>query len=74
MFRIIYAGKHGPSVTSDRPKIDAYKQLHYIQNILRLRYTLTCHEDGAYTVAGDGLEPLTFEPAAADKALTPAGA
>lgn len=61
MFQVIYAGKHGPSVQSDNPKLDAYKQAAQIQNVLRRNYSLTCHEDGAYTVAGDGLEPITFE-------------
>lgn len=62
MFRAIFQGAHGPTVAAANPKLDAYKQAAYVQNVLGRRYSLTCHADGAYTVAGDGLEPLTFEP------------
>jgi hypothetical protein len=62
MFQVIFTGPHGPTVNSDNPKIDAYKQAAMIQNTLGRRYSLTAHEDGAYTVAGDGLEPITFQP------------
>ena len=63
MFQVPYDGPHGPTVESDNPKIDAYKQAAHIQNVLGRRYSLTSHEDGHYTVAGDGLEPITFAPA-----------
>jgi hypothetical protein len=62
MFSILYAGKHGPSVESDNPKIDAYKQASYIQNILGSPYSLTSHDDGCFTVVGGGAAPITFEP------------
>lgn len=61
-FREQYAGKHGPTVESDNPKLDAYKQAAYIQNSLGRRYSLTSHADGSYTVAGDGIDSITFEP------------
>ncbi len=62
MFRAIFQGEHGPTVAAANPKLDAYKQAAYVQNVLGRRYRLTCHADGAYTVAGDGLNPLTFAP------------
>jgi hypothetical protein len=61
MFQIIYQGPHGDTVDSDNPRLSAYKQMAYLLRIGR-RYSLTCHEDGAYTVAGDGCEPITFAP------------
>jgi hypothetical protein len=44
------------------PKREAYKQAAYILNVLGRRYSLTAHEDGAYTITGDGLASLTFAP------------
>jgi len=55
-FTAIEKGKHGETVYVDDPKIEAYKHAAYIQNVLHQNYRLTCHEDGAYTVA-----TLTFE-------------
>lgn len=60
-FKVMYAGKHGQTVSASNPKLEAYKQMAYIQNVLRRTYSTTYHEDGAVTVAGDGLEPITFE-------------
>lgn len=61
MFSIIYQGPHGDTVHSDNPKLDAYKQASYVANILRRNYSITSHDDGSYTVSGDGLQPITFE-------------
>jgi hypothetical protein len=61
MFAIIHQGPHGDTVDSDHPKLDAYKQAAYIRRMGR-NYQLTAHDDGSYTVAGDGLEPITFAP------------
>jgi len=61
MFAIIYQGPHGDTVTADDPRLAAYKQAAYILRQGR-RYSLTAHADGSYTVAGDGLEPITFAP------------
>lgn len=62
VFSIIYDGKHGKSVQSGNPRIDAYRQVAHISKNMGLNYSLTAHEDGCYTVAGDGLMPITFEP------------
>jgi len=62
MFRIIFQGPHGPTAATADPKLEAYKQMAYIKRILGRRYCLTCHADGAYTVVGEGLDPLTFKP------------
>lgn len=59
MFRIIYQSKHGSTVYVNDPKLEAYKQMAYIK-MLGKRCRLIC-QDGAYTVEGDGLDPLTFE-------------
>lgn len=59
MFQVPYDGPHGPTVEYDDPKLEAYKQAAIIVRSGR-RYTLTCHEDGQYTVAGDGMMPITF--------------
>jgi len=61
MFAIIYQGPHGDTVESNHPKLDAYKQAAVIVRMGR-QYVLTCHDDGSYTVAGDGLENITFTP------------
>src|SRR5262249_27597834 len=60
MFQIIYQGPHGDTVESGNPKLDAYKQAAYIVRMGRT-YTITSHDDGSYTVTGDGLQPITFE-------------
>jgi hypothetical protein len=59
-FRVVYQGKHGPSVVSDNPKLDAYKEMAF-HKLQGRTYSTTFHADGAVTVAVDGLEPLTFE-------------
>ena len=60
-FQVIdFNGKHGPTVYHANPKVEAYKQCAYIQNILGQTYELTCHEDGEYTVSSQGLQTLTF--------------
>ena len=41
------------------PKVEAYKYMAFLANVLRLRYSLTV-EDGKYTVESAGLMPLTF--------------
>lgn len=60
MFNVIYDGKHGKSVVSNNPKLDAYKY-----TALAIRdgrgYQLIFHEDGAVTAAVDGLMSLTYE-------------
>jgi hypothetical protein len=62
MFQIIQQGKHGPTVESDNPRLSAYKQAAYVRRVLGRNYQLTAHDDGCYTFAGDGLEPITFAP------------
>jgi hypothetical protein len=61
MFAVIYKGPHGPTVDSDYPKLDAYRQAAMIVRMGH-GYSMTCHADGSYTVAGDGLESITFSP------------
>ena len=41
------------------PKVEAYTYMAYLQNVLRLTYSLTV-TDGRYTVESAGLMPLTF--------------
>jgi hypothetical protein len=60
-FSVIYKGIHGDTVSSENPKLDAYKQAAYIQNYLGRVYQITSNLDGSYTVTGDGLNPVTFE-------------
>jgi hypothetical protein len=60
MFAIIYQGPHGDTVESDDPRLAAYKQAAYIRLRLGRNYQLTAHDDGSYTVSGDGLQPITF--------------
>ena len=62
MFHVIERGPHGDTVTVANPKLEAYKQAAYVQNVLGRRYSLTCRPDGTYTVQGDGLAALTFRP------------
>ena len=63
-FHGVYKGKHGNTVAHDEPKVAAYI---YIGNMITenaaRRYRLTCHADGSYTAAVDGLMTLTFEQA-----------
>jgi len=61
-FSAMQPGTHGDTMHSHTPRLDALKQAAYIQNRLGLRYTMTEHADGAVTVQGDGLAPLTFSP------------
>ena len=61
-FAAMYQTTRGDTVSCADPRLEAYKQAGYIRNVLNRRHTLIAHEDGAYTVAGDGLAPLTFEP------------
>ena len=61
-FAAIYRTDRGDTVEARDPKREAYKQAAYILNVLGRRYTMTAHPDGAYTVQGDGLASLTFEP------------
>lgn len=61
-FAAIYRTKHGDTVSAEDPRREAYKQAAYIRNVLGQCYNITAHEDGAYTVTGDGLASLTFEP------------
>ena len=60
MFRVIEKGKSGDTVYVDNPKMAAYKQMAYIQNILGRHYSLICHADGRFTVNGDGLASITY--------------
>lgn len=62
MFRIIYHhDQYGPTVDVEDPKIEAYKQMWYIQNVLFRCTQLEINPDStAYTVQGDGLESITF--------------
>jgi hypothetical protein len=61
MFSIIYQGPHGDTVSAADPRLTAYKQAAYIRRLLGRNFTLTVRADGCYTVAGDGLAPITFE-------------
>ena len=61
-FAAIYRTDRGDTVEARDPKREAYKQAAYILNVLGRRYSMTAHPDGAYTVQGDGLASLTFEP------------
>jgi len=60
MFIAIEKGPHGDTVYCENPKLQAYKQLAYIQNVLGRGYRLESHVDGQITVWGDGLAPLTY--------------
>ena len=61
-FAAIYQTDRGDTVEARDPRREAYKQAAYILNVLGRRYNMTAHPDGAYTVQGDGLASLTFEP------------
>jgi len=62
MFRAIFQGPHGDTVAAADPKLEAYKQAAYVQNVLGRRYRLTSRPGDIYTVEGDGLAALTFQP------------
>lgn len=64
MFRIIYQGKYGNTVSSEDPKLDAYKYMARLQ-MIGIRTGLIIR-DGLYTVQGETitqskLADLTFE-------------
>ena len=61
-FSAIYQTRRGDTVAVEDPRREAYKQAAYIVNVLGRRYSMTAHEDGAFTVQGDGLASITFEP------------
>jgi len=62
MFHAIFQGTYGDTVAVTNPKIEAYKQAAYIQNVLGRRYRLTARPGDVYTVEGDGLSAMTFQP------------
>lgn len=70
-FRVVYQTKHGDTVQSDDPKLDAYKQAHHLKNILGRKYELIAHEDGSYTVKSPGLASITFMKEVDDAAQEP---
>lgn len=61
-FAAVYQTARGDTVQAADPKREACKQLGHIGGVLRRHASLTAHPDGAYTVQGDGLASLTFEP------------
>ena len=60
-FHTIYKGKHGDTTAHDNPKRAAYNYIYKCATSLGVHYRLTCHADGSYTVAIDGLADATFE-------------
>ena len=58
----LYQGQHGDTVAVADPRLAAYKQCADVCRKLCRRYLLTVHQDGCYTVAGEGLEPITVAP------------
>ena len=62
MLRTVEAGPYGDTVTVTNPKVEAYKQAAYIQNMLGRRYRLTVRPGEIFTIEGDGLAVLTFQP------------
>lgn len=62
MFHAIDQGPYGDTVTVADPKREAYKQAAYVQNVLGRRYRLTARPGDVFTVEGDGLAALTFQP------------
>ena len=62
MFHAICQGPHGDTVAAANPKLEAYKQAAYVQNVLGRNYRLTARPGDVYTVEGDGVAALTFEP------------
>ncbi len=61
-FAAVYRSKYGDTVAARDPRREAYKQAAYILNILGRHYSITAHEDGTFTVTGDGLAGLSFQP------------
>ena len=61
-FAAVYQTKYGDTVAAEDPRREAYKQAAYILNVLGRRYRLTSRPGDIYTVEGDGLAPLTFQP------------
>ena len=61
-FSAVYKSIYGDTVAADDPRREAYKQAAYIRFVLKRRYSLTSRPGDIYTVEGDGLAPLTFEP------------
>ncbi len=59
-FQVPYDGPHGKTLEYDEPKREALKYQWYVSLVLGRCYTATYHADGHITVAGDGLEPMTF--------------
>ena len=62
MFHAIEQGPCGDTVTVADSKREAYKQAAYVQNVLGRRYRLTGRPGDVFTVEGDGLAALTFQP------------
>ena len=62
MFHAIEQGPYGDTVTVADPKREAYKQAAYVQNVLGRRYRLTARPGDVFTVEGDGLAAMTFQP------------
>jgi len=60
-FSQIYKGKHGQTCYADDPKTEALNSMWYVKAILGRPCDLEKHEDGAYTVKGFGLMPITYE-------------
>ncbi len=56
------AGKHGPTTYHEDPKLAAYAYMARLQYGGRTT-SLTCHEDGCYTVESAGLMTCTFQSA-----------
>jgi len=62
MFRTVAQSPYGDTVTVADPKLEAYKQAAYVQNVQGRRYRLTVRPGNIFTVEGDGLAALTFQP------------
>jgi len=62
MFRAVEKGPSGDTVAAADPRLEAYKQAAYLQNVLGRRYRLTVRAGDIFTVEGDGLAALTFQP------------
>ena len=59
MFNLIFQTKYGSTVAVKDPKLYQYKQAAYAKNVLGRNYVMTCHVDGAITLAVDGCDPIT---------------
>ena len=67
-FSAIYDGEYGPTVTVKGTDVKRAAYSYISRGIgvdcrrgLRRNYRLTVQTNGSYTVAIDGLEPITFE-------------